>query len=65
MCLALGIKREGEIIVKKKGKNAAAVALGRRGGRARGKSLTPEQLTAIGKKGARTRWKKAGQKGGR
>lgn len=40
-------------------KNKAAVTLGRRGGRARAKNLTPEELSAIGRHGARIRWKKA------
>jgi hypothetical protein len=43
-------------------KNAAAVALGRKGGRIGGKrraeTLTPEQLSAIGRQGAAARWKK-------
>lgn len=44
------------------GKNPAAVALGRlgglKGGKARAKNLTKEQLSEIGKKGAEARWKK-------
>ena len=40
-----------------------AKALGRRGGHARAKNLTKEQLTAIGKKGAKKRWAKK-SKGG-
>jgi hypothetical protein len=43
---------------KKKIKNAAAVELGTKGGAARAKSLSKEQLSAIGKKGAAKRWKK-------
>lgn len=39
-------------------KNKAAVELGRKGGLARKKSLTPEQLSAIGKCAAAARWKK-------
>jgi len=34
----------------------AAVALGSRGGLARAKNLTPAQLSAIGKAGAKARW---------
>lgn len=45
---------------KPKKKNAAAVALGRmggaKGGRARARNLTPEQLSEIGRLGARARW---------
>lgn len=40
------------------GKDPAAVALGKRGGKARAKSLTPEQRKAIAKKAAKSRWKK-------
>lgn len=43
------------------GKDPAAVALGRKGGlkggKARAKSLTPEQRKAIAKKAAESRWK--------
>lgn len=35
----------------------AAKALGKRGGKARAKSLTKRELSAIGKKGAAARWK--------
>lgn len=45
------------------GKDPAAVALGRKGGlkggKARAESLSPEQLSEIGRKGAKARWKKA------
>ena len=34
-------------------KNPHAVALGRKGGKARAASLTPEQLSAIGRKGGK------------
>jgi hypothetical protein len=47
---------------KKPRKNAAAVALGRRGGlkggKARAKSLTPQQRAEIAKKAAAARWGK-------
>lgn len=39
-------------------KNAAAVALGKRGGAARAKSLSPERKAEIAKAAARHRWKK-------
>jgi hypothetical protein len=39
-------------------KNQAAVELGRKGGLARKRNLTPEELSAIGKRGAAIRWKK-------
>ena len=40
------------------GKDAAAVSLGKRGGRARAKSMTAAQRTEVAKKAAATRWKK-------
>jgi hypothetical protein len=40
------------------GKNAAAVALGKRGGKARAKSMSPERRAAIAKKAAAKRWGK-------
>jgi hypothetical protein len=44
-------------------KNQAAVELGRKGGLARKKNLTPEEISAIGKRGAAIRWaKKKGKK---
>jgi hypothetical protein len=49
-------------------KNPAAVMLGRKGGKKGGKAraanLTPEQLSAIGKKGATARWRKVKGRGG-
>jgi hypothetical protein len=43
---------------EERGKNPAAVALGRKGGEARSRSLTKAQREEIAKKGALTRWKK-------
>jgi hypothetical protein len=40
------------------GKNAAAVALGRMGGKARAKGLSPKQRSEIAKKAAKSRWDK-------
>lgn len=40
------------------GKNAAAVSLGRKGGKARAEKLTAEQRSEIAKKAATTRWAK-------
>jgi hypothetical protein len=42
------------------GKNAAAVALGRKGGNARAKALTSAQRITVARKAARTRWKSKG-----
>jgi len=39
-------------------KNAAAVQLGRKGGKARASNLTAEQLAEIGRKAAAARWSK-------
>ncbi len=39
------------------GKNKAAQALGRLGGKARAKKLTPEQRTEIARKAAAKRWR--------
>jgi hypothetical protein len=39
-------------------KNQAAVELGRKGGLARKNKLTPEELSAIGRRGAAARWRK-------
>ena len=47
---------------KKAIKNQAAVELGTKGGKARAKNLSKEELSAIGKKGAAKRW---GSKKGR
>jgi hypothetical protein len=42
----------------RKKKNPAAVELGRRGGRARMKTMTPDQRREISRRGALARWKK-------
>ena len=39
------------------GKDPAAVELGRKGGTARGRSLTPPERANAARKAARTRWK--------
>jgi hypothetical protein len=40
------------------GKNKAAVALGKKGGRARADKMTAEQRSEIAKKAARRRWER-------
>jgi hypothetical protein len=40
------------------GKNAAAVALGKRGGNARAKSMSSERRVEIAKRAAKTRWRR-------
>ncbi|MFN8626028.1 MAG: hypothetical protein U0587_08620 [Candidatus Binatia bacterium] len=42
-----------------KRKNPAAVALGKRGARARNVNLTPEERTEIARKAVQARWQKA------
>jgi hypothetical protein len=41
------------------GKDKAAQALGRKGGAARAKKMTPEQRADVARKAAKSRWKKA------
>jgi len=43
-------------MAKKKDKDANAVALGRKGGKARRNKLTPEQRREIASKAAKARW---------
>jgi hypothetical protein len=45
-----------DVTVTADGKNAAAVALGRKGGEARAKSLGSAKRKAIAKKAAKARW---------
>lgn len=42
------------------GKDKAAQAMGRKGGKARAASMTPEQRAEIARKAAAKRWKKEG-----
>jgi hypothetical protein len=42
-------------------KDPAAVSLGRKGGKASAKKLTPEQRAEKARKAAQARWKKKGQ----
>jgi hypothetical protein len=48
---------EIEDITTEDGKNAAAVALGRMGGKARAKGLSSKKRSEIAKKAAKARWK--------
>lgn len=43
---------------KEEGKDAAAVSLGKRGGKARAKALTKKQRSEIASKAAASRWSK-------
>jgi hypothetical protein len=49
---------EIEDITTEDGKNAAAVALGRMGGKARAESMTAKRRREIAKKAANSRWNK-------
>jgi hypothetical protein len=49
---------EVEILADDDGKDPAAKALGRKGGVARAKSMTPERRAEIAEKAARERWRK-------
>jgi len=51
----------GEAVEKDpdEGKNPAAVALGRKGGKSRASSMTPERRSEIAKKAAKARWKES------
>jgi len=50
---------EIEDTIEDDGKDPAAKALGRKGGAARAKAMTPERRAEIAKKAAEKRWKKA------
>ena len=49
---------EIEDIITEDGKNAAAVALGRMGGKARAEGMSAKRRTEIAKKAAKSRWGK-------
>jgi hypothetical protein len=54
---AIRVAKMAEEFPADDGKDKAAQSLGQRGGRARAKSLTKEQRTAIARKAARARWR--------
>ncbi|WP_244482237.1 RNA-binding protein [Bradyrhizobium pachyrhizi] len=49
---------EIEDVTTEDGKNAAAVALGRLGGKKRAEGLSPQKRSEIAKKAAKSRWKR-------
>jgi hypothetical protein len=55
--IATGEDEERQIV------SSAAAELGRRGGNARAKNMTPERRAEIARVAAATRWKKDGSKG--
>ncbi|WP_159010662.1 RNA-binding protein [Bradyrhizobium sp. S69] len=58
--IMIGRIATGEIgdLTTEDGKNAAAVALGRMGGKARAEGMTAKRRTEIAKKAAASRWSK-------
>jgi hypothetical protein len=56
--VATGQVEDREPTPEEQGKNAAAVALGQRGGKARAKALSASERAEIGRKGAAKRWAK-------
>jgi len=57
--IATGEVEDRESTPEEQGKNAAAVALGRKGGAARGQALSPEKRAEIARKAAKSRWHKS------
>ncbi|HEX3754531.1 MAG TPA: hypothetical protein VHV26_05605 [Rhizomicrobium sp.] len=56
--IATGQKPDRDPTPEEEGKDPAAVAMGKKGGKARADSLTAEQRSEIAKKGAARRWEK-------
>lgn len=56
--IATGEIEDREPTPEEQGKDPAAVALGRKGGAARAKTITAEKRAEIAKKGASSRWKR-------
>lgn len=55
--IATGQKPDRDPTPEEQGKDPAAVALGKKGGKARADTMTPERRAEIAKKGAASRWK--------
>ena len=56
--IASGEVEDREPTPEEQGKNPAAVALGKRGGAARAKTISPERKREIAKRAAKTRWQR-------
>nr|WP_281719471.1 histone H1 [Nitrosomonas nitrosa] len=56
--LSVGEADDSENLPDESGKDPAAVALGKKGGKARANSLTPKQRAQIARQAAVSRWKK-------
>ncbi len=55
-CVAAGETGKGPPAPEAGGKDPAAVALGRKGGRARAAAMTPERRAEVARKAAAKRW---------
>jgi len=55
--IATGEKPDRDPTPEEQGKDPAAVALGKKGGKARADSMSAERRAEIAKKAARSRWK--------
>jgi hypothetical protein len=55
--IATGQVEDREPTPEEQGKDPAAAALGRKGGAARARSLSPEKRTELARKAAASRWK--------
>ena len=58
MRIATGEEEEGYDTPEAKGKDPAAVSMGKRGGKALAEKMTPERCAEIAKKAAAKRWEK-------
>jgi hypothetical protein len=56
--IATGQKPDRDPTPEEQGKDPAAVAMGKKGGKARANSLSPSERREIALKGASSRWKK-------
>ena len=54
--LSVGDADDSKNMPDESGKDPAAVALGKKGGKARAEKLSPKQKSAIAKKAAKARW---------
>jgi len=57
--IATGEKPDRDPTPEEQGKDPAAVAMGKKGGKARADSMTAQKRSEIAKKAAATRWNKA------
>lgn len=56
--IATGQKPDRDPTPEEQGKDPAAVALGKKGGKARADAMTPERRAEIARSAAESRWKK-------